>query len=66
MTVTADRKLWFTADKESVVEDGDPKAAFLACSEGDELDDETAKRLGLKSKARPSDKQAPAPANKSR
>lgn len=64
MTVTADRKLWLTADKETVVEDGDPRAAFLACSPGDELDDETAKRLGVKAKAKPADKAAPAPADK--
>jgi hypothetical protein len=61
-----DRKLWLTADKERVVEDGDPDAAFLFAGEGDEVSDEDAKRYGLKAKAKPADKAAPAPANKAR
>jgi hypothetical protein len=60
----ADRKLWLTADREKVVEDGDPAAAFLFATEGDEITDEDAKRYGVKAKAKPADKQAPAPANK--
>lgn len=70
---TADRKLWLTADKETLVEDGDPKAAFLFASEGDEVSDEDAERYGLKPKkaeakqsAPAEDKQASAPANKAR
>lgn len=63
---TADRKLWLTADREQVVEDGDPDAAFLFASPGDEVSDEDAKRYGVKAKAKPADKQASAPANKSR
>lgn len=43
----ADRKLWLTADRERVVEDGDPDAAFLLAAEGDELDDEDVERYGL-------------------
>lgn len=57
---TADRKLWLTADKETVVEDGDPKAAFLLASPGDELSDDDVKRYGIKVKqaAPAEDKQA--------
>lgn len=65
-----DRTLWLTADKDEVVEDGDPRAAFLLGHEGDEVDDEEAERLGVKrgrkQAARSEDKQADAPANKSR
>lgn len=62
----ADRKLWLTADKERVVEDGDPAASFLFATPGDEISDEDAKRYGVKAKSKPADKQAPAPANKAR
>lgn len=64
MTVTADRKLWLAADKETVVEDGDAGAAFLFASPGDEISDEDAKRYGVKSKSKPAEKQAPPPSNK--
>lgn len=66
MATIADRKLWLTADKERVVEDGDPSSAFLFASPGDEISDADAKRYGVKAKSRPADKQAPAPANKAR
>ena len=59
-----DRKLWLTADKDQVVEDGDPGASFLFASPGDEVTDEDAKRYGLKGGAKPQDKQALVPANK--
>jgi hypothetical protein len=62
----ADRKLWLTADREQVVEEGDSRAAFLLAAPGDEVSDEDAKRYGLKSKPKSEDKQAPAPANKGR
>jgi len=61
--VLATRKLWLTADKETLVEDGAHGAAFLFCSPGDELVDEDADRY-RKAKAKPADKQAEAPANK--
>jgi hypothetical protein len=47
-----DRKLWLTADKSEVVEDGDPRAAFLLASAGKEIDAETAERYGLSGKAK--------------
>lgn len=62
-----DRKLWLTADREKVVEDGDPKAAFLLGNEGAEVPDDEAKRLGLtgsKKAAEPANKAAKAAANK--
>lgn len=64
-----DRKLWLTADRGKVVEDGDPKAAFLLGVAGSDVPDDEAKRLGLTSKkaaAKAEDKAAAAPANKSR
>lgn len=70
-----DRKLWLTADKEAVVEDGDPSAAFLLGGEGDEIDDAEGERLGLTSRRKsaatkqadvPANKEAAAPANKAR
>jgi hypothetical protein len=45
--VRADRRLWETADRSRVVEDGDPEAAFLLCIPGDEIPEEQAKRYGL-------------------
>jgi hypothetical protein len=48
---TTDRKLWLTADRERVVEDGDPEAAFLLASAGKTLDAETVERYGLDPKA---------------
>lgn len=44
---TTDRKLWLTADKAEVVEDGDPRAAFLLASKGKALDAETVERYSL-------------------
>lgn len=35
----ADRRLWFTADKSELVEEGDPRAAFLAAIPGREVPD---------------------------
>ena len=59
-----DRRLWLTADREGVVEDGDPKAAFLLGNEGTEVPDAEAKRLGVKAKSAPANKAKSAPANK--
>lgn len=56
-----DRRLWLSADKSKVVEDGDPEAAFLLASAGKELDEATVKRYGLKP---PADKQVERSANK--
>lgn len=43
----ADRKLWLTADRERVVEDGDPEARFLLAAPGRAVPEEQAVRLGL-------------------
>lgn len=60
-TYTADRKLWLTVDREHVVEDGDPRAAFLLASKGKTMPLAEAKRFGLvgepKQAAKPQDKQ---------
>lgn len=45
---TLDRRLWLTADKSQVVEDGDPTAAFLLGGVGHQISDDEATRLGLK------------------
>lgn len=66
---TSDRKLWLTADRNRVVEDGDPDAAFLLAVRGDEIDAETAQRYGLGAKAvkgPPEDKALKAPATKNK
>lgn len=68
-TVTVEERLFLTADKEKVVKEGDPAAAFLFASPGEEIDAEEAKRYGLTSRkaaAKPEDKKAAAPANKAR
>lgn len=70
----ADRRLWLTADRERVVEEGDPEAAFLFATPGKEVSDEDAERYGLKPSRKAKDddapvaeeKQAPPPANKAR
>jgi hypothetical protein len=76
---TLDRKLWLTADKERVVEDGHPDAAFLLGSAGTVIAEAEAERLGLKTAPKTAlkaaeapqeepaeEKQAAAPANKAR
>jgi hypothetical protein len=45
--VVANERLWLTADRERVVKDGDPDAAFLLCAEGNELPRVDAERYGL-------------------
>lgn len=62
--VVADKRLWLSADRETVIADGDPRAAFLLCSPGDEVTDEDAKRYGIKAAAKPADKQSAPPSNK--
>lgn len=55
--ITVDRRLWLTADGK-LVEDGDPKAAFLWAGEGREVRADEAERLGY----RPSRTKAQPPA----
>lgn len=50
--VTVDRRLWLTADEGSLVEDGDTRAAFLWATEGREVSQEEADRVGYKPKAK--------------
>lgn len=59
-----DRKLWLTADKDRVVEDGDPAAAFLLGNEGTTVPNDEAERLGIKAKAAPANKQRTPSQNK--
>lgn len=60
-----DRTLWLTADRSAVVEDGDPRAAFLLGTRGKKVSDDEAKRLGLlKEKAEASNKMRRPAANK--
>jgi hypothetical protein len=49
---TLTEKLWYTADMNAVVKDGDPKAAFLLGLPGHMIDDDEAERLGLKAAAK--------------
>lgn len=50
-TVKLDRRLWLTADRSRLVEDGDPEAAFLWAAPGDEVDAVELERL-LREKAK--------------
>lgn len=67
-----DRKLWLTADRERVVEDGDPEAAHLLASKGKELPADVVKRYGLDKPAKkqvagpPADKALKTPTSKSK
>lgn len=49
--IRADRKLWLTADKARVVEDGHPDAAFLLATPGYTIPIDEAARLGLEERA---------------
>jgi len=78
--VIAEENLWLTADKESLVPDGHPDAAFLFSSSGGELSVAEAEKYGLlggkakaaqedaepeeKKAAKPADKKAAKPADK--
>lgn len=46
-TVTVGEKLWLTADREHVVKDGDPEAAFLLVPAGGSLLRSEAEQYGL-------------------
>lgn len=47
--LVSDRRLYLTSDKEQVVEDGDPRAAFLFATEGFEIQAVEVERYGLTS-----------------
>lgn len=63
MAVTVDRRLWLDAEG-NLVEDGDPKAAFLWGTKGTEVTDDEAERRGYKARSKPRDKQRSAPRDK--
>ena len=46
--VEVNERLFLTADREKVVPEGDPEAAFLFATPGDEVSEEDAKRYGIK------------------
>lgn len=48
--VILEEKLWLTADRERVVQDGDPEAAFLLGTPGKRVPADEAERLGLTGK----------------
>ena len=50
-SITVDRRLWLAEDGETLVEDGDPKAAFLWANEGRDVHEDEAKRVGYKPKS---------------
>lgn len=56
--VTLDRRLWLTAGRDAVVEDGDPDAAFLYGTAGKKVPREEAERLGAVPAEKPQRKQA--------
>lgn len=72
----ADRRLCLTADRSEVVEENDPRAAWLLAGVGRQLgagaveryglylDEDERVRWGVKAMPKPEDKMAPAPANK--
>lgn len=47
--IIADRRLYLTADRATVVEEGDPRAAFLLVGQGGEIAATEVERLGLRS-----------------
>lgn len=48
--IRADRRLWLTADRQRVVEDGDEEAAFLLAAPGHIIPDREIARLGLEAR----------------
>jgi hypothetical protein len=48
--MNSDKRLYLTADMQTVVEEGDERAAFLLVGEGGEIPEEEVKRLKLEEK----------------
>ena len=48
IALVADRRLWLTQGKDEVVEDGDPRAAFLLVGAGGGIPAAEVRRLGLR------------------
>jgi hypothetical protein len=68
MPYIATRRLYLAADGQTVVEEGDPRAATLLVGVGGQLSDADAARYGLLTSPdpEPGEKARPAPANKLR
>lgn len=47
VAMIADRRLYLTADRSTVVEEGDPRAAWLLAGQGSEIPPSEVSRLGL-------------------
>lgn len=58
---TATERLWLTADRERVVKDGDPQAAFLFATPGKKISAEDVERFGLKARKRAPENKAMQP-----
>lgn len=60
MPYRSEKRLYLTADRTRVVEEGDSDAAYLLVSEGGEISDQEAKQYGLTGKAKAEPKDADA------
>lgn len=61
----ADRRLYFTADRSALVEEGDTRGAFLACAPGDPIPELAGEKAAPKAEdkaAEPAENKAAAPA----
>lgn len=47
VTVEVDQRLWLTDSQDELVQDGDPRAAFLYCTPGKRVPREEAEKFGL-------------------
>jgi hypothetical protein len=57
--IRTDRRLYFTKNRDRVVEEGDPEGVFLYAAAGDEISDDDAKQYGIEVKAeKPADNKA--------
>lgn len=61
--IEATEKLWLTADKNELVPDGDPRAAYLFCTPGRLVSREDAQRYGMATGDKPKDEQDNEPAD---
>ena len=73
-TLCADRRLYVTADRSEIVEENDPRSAYLLAAQGRNIGEGdvalyglsmSGGRVVLKSAPKPEDKQAPKPEDKS-
>jgi len=59
--MVADRRLYLTADKTELVEEGNPRGAFLYCSPGQFVDEQEVERLLRRKNGEPEAKALEAP-----